>query len=75
MTTSRTVREHRDARQMMIDAFVEMTAEAQRLGASQEVIRELHGRFFDGNVVVKQSVAVLAILAEVWATPRRVTGR
>lgn len=50
----------------MIDAFVELSGVALRAGVDFDVITDLHGRFFDGNVQVKKAFGVAVIMAEIW---------
>jgi hypothetical protein len=58
----------------MVDAFAELSALARRSGVDDEAITRAHGRFFDGNVQVKNAFAVAVLLAEIGRTvqgPRR----
>ena len=51
-------------RMEMIRAFADLTALAHRGGATEDEITEIHGRFFDGNVDVKDAWRVAMLLAE-----------
>lgn len=55
----------------MIDAFVELSGVALRAGVDFDVITDLHGRFFDGNVQVKKAFGVAVIMAEIWRSRPR----
>lgn len=57
-------------RSAMIDAFVELSTLARRLGVAEDELTPVHGRFFDGNVQTKRAFNILLLLAEVWQ-PRR----
>ncbi len=48
----------------MIEAFVVISDLARRAGVDDDQITEAHGRFFDGNVDVKDAFAVAAFWAE-----------
>lgn len=53
----------------MIDAFVKVSDLARRAGVEEDVILAAHGQFFDGNVEVKDSFRVAAMLARVGLRP------
>lgn len=63
MTDSREL--FNEGRQRMIRAFVDLTMEAMRAGVGEDVISELHGEFFDGNVGVKAAFAAVVLVREV----------
>jgi hypothetical protein len=60
--------QYQQGRRAMINAFADMTALAYRAaydGAlSYDEVLELHGRFFDGNVMVKRAFIAAVLLAE-----------
>lgn len=45
----------------MIDAFAELST---RAGADPDEITATHGRFFDGNVAIKESFWLAVVLPE-----------
>lgn len=49
----------------MIDAFVMVSDLARRSGVDEDNILSAHSRFFDGNVELKDSFRVVALLARV----------
>lgn len=55
-------------RRLMIDAFADLSTAARRAGVDEQSITELHGRFFDGNVLIKQSFRVAVLLAELYTS-------
>jgi hypothetical protein len=57
---------HQAGRRHMIRAFVSMSETARRLGADEYAISELHGWFFDGHVLVKDSFRTAALLARLY---------
>jgi hypothetical protein len=54
-------------RRNMIDAFTTISDLARRAGVDEDRITEAHGRFFDGNVDIKDAFVV----TEFWAKTRR----
>lgn len=61
-----------EGRREMIGAFADLTTLAHRAGVDPDAITALHGRFFDGNVLIKDAFGVAAFVAEIggWR-PRR----
>lgn len=49
----------------MIDAFAELTALARRAGVDADAITATHGKFFDGNVAIKESFWLAVVLPEI----------
>jgi len=50
----------------MLAAFVELSDLARQAGIDFNVITDLHGRFFDGNMQVKQAFGAAVLMAEIW---------
>lgn len=62
--------EFQSAREQMIAAFAELTTAAMRAGVDENLIHELHARFFDGNVEVKEAFWVAVTLARIFQPSR-----
>lgn len=52
-------------RRVMIEVLAELTTLAYRAGVDYEKVLELHGRFFDGNVMIKRATRRLALLGAI----------
>lgn len=46
-------------RRDMLDAFVALSGLARRAGVDDDEISDIHGKFFDGNVAIKESFGAL----------------
>lgn len=49
----------------MRNAFAALSGLAQILGATDDVVTDLHGQFFDGSDQLKSQVKALALLARI----------
>lgn len=48
----------------MINAFAALSTLARRAGVDPDEITAVHGRFFDGNVAIKESFWLAVVLPE-----------
>jgi hypothetical protein len=69
MDMDRTRDKYHHGRHGMLEAFVELSDLARQAGVDEDAITALHGRFFDGNVQVKEAFRVAVLLAEIRRIP------